>query len=79
MLNLIYFTLTIVNIVDMVTLETCSSILQVVGTRLKRPVNRFKGAGAALQAGRQEPCETHQGEMQCPAVPCNDTGWELTG
>lgn len=44
MLNLIYFILTIVNIVDTATLESYSNILQIVGTRLKRPVNMFKGA-----------------------------------
>lgn len=57
-----------------------SNILQIDGARLKRPINIFKGR-TAIQAGvlgRQEPYETHQVEMQCSAVPGNDTSWELT-
>lgn len=57
-----------------------SNILQIDRARLKRPINIFKGR-TVIQAGvlgRQEPYETHQVEMQCSAVPGNDTSWELT-
>lgn len=31
------------------------------------------------EKGRQKPHETQQGEMQNPASPCHDRGWELPG